>query len=271
MARCAACGRGNPGDSRFCGDCGAPVPAGTRPAERNPVLRLLRTVGGEPTGLLAAAFVFALCIVVAIAGWYPLDIPARLIRAVVPDAECGGRAPGSASMFACSAGVGLLQIVGPAVVLFVLFLLRAQIRRLLAHVVRRVPEEVHFLVAPVFATVLFTITWAGFHPATRDETGIVPHWIFPALVGLFTFLVTRYERPLQRLLAPLLAARERVAREALVAAVILVPALLAWVLTHQDRVTSAALKEQLVVVVALVLGWLLLAPRGGGALARSKR
>jgi phosphate starvation-inducible membrane PsiE len=49
-------------------------------------------------------------------------------------------------------------------------------------------------------------------------------------------------------------------------AVIAVPALLAFLITNQESVSDTALKEQFVVLVALAMGFLMMAPRSGDAL-----
>jgi hypothetical protein len=226
------------------------------------VLALARMADDEPTGLFAAGVAFAVCVVVAVAVWYPLDVPSRVVRAIVPTGSCLSDTPGTATMFLCSTGVAFLTMVGPMAVMVAILLARGWLRRVLTVAVRRVPEVLRFLVAPVLVTMLFTISWAGFHNQETGDVGLLPQIVFPGFVGFCTYLVARYERWLKQRFAAALEARDRLLpRLARVAVAVVVPVLLSWAITHSDAHSSTALKEQLVVILSLVIGWLALAPR----------
>jgi hypothetical protein len=93
--------------------------------------------------------------------------------------------------------------------------------------------------------------------------GLLPQQIFPGLVGLYTFVVGRYNAELQRSLQAFFDWREKVPRFLRIVAVILIPMVISLIITYQERVSQTALKEQFVVIISLVLGYLMLAPRGG--------
>jgi hypothetical protein len=260
---CSACGHENVPGAQLCAGCGKALP---QPGHFHAELALVREF--ERHGPLAAIFVFVVCALVAVIAWYPLDLPARVIRLILPSPSCFGEAPGSAGLFLCSTGVSFLEMVGPLAVMLAIFLARVPLRALLGRAIGRLPEELRFLVAPVFATMLFAISWAGFHSDATSEVGLLPQILFPGLVGLLTFLVTRYEHGLQGLLRALLEARDRVLpRWARILVVVGLTTLASWAFTHQDAYASTALKEQLVVIISLLVGWLALVPRGHGTLA----
>jgi len=48
---------------------------------------------------------------------------------------------------------------------------------------------------------------------------------------------------------------------------VVAPMVLSYIITNQDRVSQTATKEQVVVLFALSLGFLMLAPRSGDAMA----
>ena len=81
------------------------------------------------------------------------------------------------------------------------------------------------------------------------------------------YSVARWGSDLQRLFAGFFEFRDGFAKPVRFAVLILVPILLSYLITNQDRVSQTATKEQVVVIVALSLGFLMLAPREGDAMA----
>ncbi len=173
-------------------------------------------------------------------------------------------------MYLCSARVGAMTMVGPIAMIVILFLLRAPITRGTQRLAQRTPENARFLVAPVLATLMFTIPWAGAHYKTSGQNGILPQTVFPAVVGLFTFAVTRWGPALQRRLGRFFDMRDRVPVPLRMLAAALVPMAIALLITNEDRVTDSAQKEQFVVLLALVAGYLALVPRSGSLAAAAR-
>jgi hypothetical protein len=275
MRACPACGAAIAVESKFCPACGAslltvetppampPAPAG----EQKTMGEFLASIGQERSGLLAAAVVFIVCAVLSVAGWYPFSLPSRLVAEALPDADCTSETPGSTGMYLCSLKVGALQAVTPVAMLVLVFVFRSQIKAWLDRFSPSLPQEGRFLFAPVLATLAFLLSWAGLHFDTGEANGILPQRIFPAVIGLFTYSVARWGPDLQRSFDGFLEGRDRFPKLLRIAAVIVIPLVLSYVITNQDRVSQTALKEQVVVLVALATGFLMLAPRTGDVLA----
>ena len=224
----------------------------------------LRSASQERTGIAAALLVFAVCAVISCIVWYPLSLPVRGINAILPDVGCSGSTPGTFQMYLCSAGVGLLTLAGPVLLIVLIFLLRKPLTKAAGRLTLKLPEGVRFLVAPVLATTIFVLAWAGFHHTVTFQVGLLPQIIFPVVIGLFTFAVARYGPSVQRALGPFFDFRDRFPRWLRLVAAIAVPIVISMAITYQERVTQADLKEQFVVLVALVTVYLATAPRGGG-------
>lgn len=264
--RCASCGRDNPTGNRFCSFCGsALVPAAAPLSSESPgagVMAFLRSVH-DGNGAKAAAVVFIVCAAISLIGWYPLSLPVRLIRTLLPDVSCTGTTPGTFGMYLCSAGVGLMVIAAPVLLMVVIFLLRKPLTERVERLTQKLPKETRFLVAPALATIIFVIAWSGVHKDTASQWGMLPQIIFPAVIGLFTFAVARFGPSVQGTLGSFFDSRDRLPRWIRLLAVIAVPMLLALLITYQERVTQEALKEQFIVLVALVMVYLMMSPRVG--------
>ncbi len=223
----------------------------------------MQAIATDSTGILPLVAVAILCGAAALLGWLPLSLPSRVIHDIVDVGNCTSKQPGTRDMYLCSARVGAMTMAGPIVTIGVLFLLRAPITRGAQRLTDRTPANARFLVAPAVATLLFTIPWAGAHYKTSGQSGILPQTVFPAVVGLFTFAVTRWGPALQRRLLRFFDARDRVPGLLRLMAATVLPALVALVITNEDRVSDSAMKEQFVVLLALLTGYLALAPRSG--------
>ncbi len=270
-AYCPNCGTANDPGTRFCASCGramTPTAAAAPLPPTTSITALLTQVAEERTGFLAAGVVVVVCAVLALVAWYPLGLPSKLIRdEILPNAVCTGTQEGTTAMYFCSAKVGMLQIVGPVIMMVLVFVFRKQLKAQLDKIAPDLPPEARFLFAPIIATLAFTLSWSGFHYHTSGQSGILPQTIFPAAVGLFTFSVARWGADWQRKLTGFFDFREGIPTFLRFVLVIGVPVLLSFLLTHQKYVSHTALKEQVVVLVALTVGFLMLAPRSGDVLA----
>ena len=287
---CPSCHAATEPDMAFCASCGTaltvkpaaaavtpeaaiessqPVAAiaAAEPRQQQTFGEFLAQIGGERTGVAGLIAVIVVCSLLSLVLWEPFAQPAKWIRDALPDSTCVGKPIKSTEMYICSAKIGFYQALGPIVLTILVFLFRMPIKAWIDKVSVNLPLEARFLFAPVVATAAFTLSWAGFHSETASLTGILPQRIFPVVVGVFTYSVARWGSDLQRLFAGFFEFRDGFAKPVRFAVLILVPILLSYLITNQDRVTQTATKEQVVVIVALSLGFLMLAPRTGDAMA----
>lgn len=286
--KCPTCQQEHPDDARFCTTCGwalrspallasgtpdplpAPVPppaAVPRPGSRDPagdlysrVLEFLAKSTAEPTGLQAAAVVLGVCLVVTLVGWAPLSWPPNLVNqfvAALSPRSCGPVAQGL--LFgSCSAVLAVYAHVGSLAVMALLYVFRKGLTKGVSRLLGLLPSQAAFLSGPVLATVLFTMGWAGvaFHFFSRP--GIVRDGLFPPVVGLLTYAIARYDPDVQHLLNPLWATRDRWSVKVRLGATFAVSAVTSLYLT--DRV-AAPVRDQAVVILSMIAGYLLMAPR----------
>lgn len=227
------------------------------------VASVLGPVHRERSGAAAAAVVFAVCLIVSVVGWTPLSLPPRLVGSIVPEGNCTGEVPQTRGMYLCSVKVASLTMAGPLLVIVGLVVVRRPITAWIKEQTPKLPEEARFLIAPVLATVMFGIAWAGVHYETADLSGILPQRFFPAVVGLFTFAVTRFGPALQQRLQGFFTVRDRFPAALRIVAALLIPVGVSLLITNQERVSDTALKEQFVVLISLCTGYLALTPRSG--------
>jgi hypothetical protein len=234
----------------------------------------LARADADPAGGLKAVVIFVVCALLSTVLWYPLGLPSEIIRTVLaqPTNICRGGFEaffdvGTPKMYFCSAAVGVLTMAGPIAILIVAFIYRGAVMRVVRQLRGRVPKEAEFLVAPVAATLIFTLAWAGSHFSTATKVGLLPQTVFPGVIGLFTFAVARWGGDVQKRLAGFFDRRDKYPLKVRAAAAVAVPFVLSFLLTNETRVTATALKEQIVVSVGLISGFLALAPRSGDVLA----
>jgi len=213
------------------------------------------------TGLLVSV----VCVITSCIAWYPLGGPVYAITLAFRGFGCGNVAPGSTTMFFCSAGVALLQMLPAAIVLVLLFVFRKPLVKWVDGITLRLPQGVRPYVAPVVATCIFVILWAGVHYTLPLQIGLLPQIIFPAIVGVFTFIVVRYGEGLQRALDPFLKSRDVLPRWLRLVGVVAIPLLFSVLITQPWRqvVVAGPQLEHFIVLVALVVAFLLLTPRAG--------
>jgi hypothetical protein len=264
---CPKCGAENAEGETRCRSCGNELAK-----QGGTITSILRSAHENPSGLKAVLVIFVVCALVSLVGWYPLGLPTRLIRAVIPvNITCTNIDPGSFRMYLCSAGVGLLTIAVPLLSMLVIFLIRKPLTRWIQKLIPKLPEESRFLVMPAFATAFFVIAWSGAHRLTGTQWGILPQMVFPAVIGLFTYSVAQYGPKLQMSLKPFFDTRDKFPKLLRFLIVIAVPMVISLVITAQERVSQEALKEQFVVLVALVTGFMIMAPRSGDIMAGAQK
>ena len=287
-ATCANCHAPLSPGAKFCPACGtpvtdasarrvppapvpaaAPVTAARRPPTpastptRPPAARVAAPVPG-PNFLVGIVVVFVVCAIVSRVGWVPLaQVPLAVAGYLPGPSYCSAKAEGSFDMYICSALVAFSRLLPVALTMLVIAALRTTLTRLLQAAASRLPAASRYLVAPVAATIFFAMAWAGMHyvPKEPEKVGLLPQSLFPALVGVFPFLVAQYGLALQRSLAFLFLLRDRVPRGLRFVAILALPLAVAYVLTNQQKVTDEIFKEQIVVLLSMVAGYVLLSKR----------
>jgi len=225
-----------------------------------------RSVHQEQPGIIAGLLAFVGCAIASCIAWYPLGGPVYGIDLAFRGFGCGTVTPGSPQMFFCSAGVALLQMLPAFIALVLIFVFRRPLMRWVQGITPKLSPGIQFLVAPAVATCLFVIVWAGVHYTLPIQTGLLPQIIFPAVIGLFTFIIVRYGDGLRRALDPFFESRDRVPRWLCFVGVIAIPLLLSVLITQPWRqiVTAGPQLEHFIVLVAVVVAFLLITPRLGG-------
>lgn len=230
---------------------------------------LARQQARGPEGPAGFFIAFVVCVALSLIAWLPLSLPPRLLHSFLSQVSRGaldvglgcGPSPTSAS-YLCSLEAGVLAILPAVLFSLVLFLLRKQLTQGLRVLLGpRLPQNARFLLAPAIATLGFTLSWGYVHAATPYRFGLVPQVLFPALVGLFTFGTAQYGMSIAQSVPRLFDARDKLPMWARLGAAIVVPTVVSIALMSQRPVTFIDLKQQLIVLVSLAIGFAALAPR----------
>lgn len=237
-----------------------PLPPATRKASFNDFAAKLEA---DTSGFLSLVVVLAVGVVLSYVLWEPFAQPAKLINDALPDKTCVNELPGTSGMRSCAVGVAAVKMIGPLCVGVAVFVFRGRLAKLVSRVSKKLHQGFRPLIAPTLATLLFLLVWAGSHSVTGGQTGIVPQKAFPAIVGVYTFIVVRYSPALQRKMVRFFAKRDRIPLAVRVIVTVAVPTGISLLITNQDRVSATAQKEQFVLLVGLVLAYLMMSPKSG--------
>jgi len=218
---------------------------------------------GDQSGFLSLLVVLVVGVLVAYILWVPFAQPAKLINDAVGDKNCANKLPGTNEMRTCAASVAGWKMLGPILIGVAVFLLRNRLAKLVSKLSGKLHAGGRPLVAPLLATLLFLLVWAGAHSKTGGQTGILPQKAFPAVIGVYTYCVVRYGQALGRKLANFFAKRDHLPMFVRIIITIGVPTGISLLITNQERVSGTAQKEQFVVPIGLVLAYLMLTPRSG--------
>jgi hypothetical protein len=243
------------------------------------VLYIYRRLDAEPTGLGKALVLLVVCALASLVLWYPLGLPSELVRNVIaqPTVICrfenafaAGFNAGTPRMYFCSLGVAILTMAGPVALIVLAYVFRGTLRRIIGEIAGRSPVPVGWLLAPLAATLVFELAWSGAHYTTAWFIGFLPQTLFPAVVGLFTYAVGQWGSAAQARLVPVFDLRDRYPASLRVVAAFVLTFVVSFILTAENRVSLTAIKEQLIVIVGLVVGFVMLAPRRGDVFAGVK-
>jgi hypothetical protein len=212
----------------------------------------LRNLEQPGKGPLLALVGVAVTVLTSLILWPVLQIPGDLLNALVPSGDCVGQTPGTFGMYACSAGIGLLQLLGGIAALILVIAFRSPLQ---AQMKRVLPSGSSSLVTPVLTTALFGLFYAPTHADTASQTGIVSQRLFPAAVGLLAFGGVRFAGPLASRFSGAISVRDRFPWGVRLAVAIGIPIVLAYTTMNQDRVTGTAMKEQVVILSTMLFGY----------------
>ena len=275
MAFCTGCGAALAAGARFCATCGVAAPVGIAlgsgtmatapPAAAGPSAASAEAGGTPLPPLAAAAAAFAASGALSFLAWGILALPVR-----VPTFFIGNMVPygcpyetQSAAMYVCSAKIALVRLIGPILITVLVIVFRNRLRELVRAIAPKLPVKWQFLVAPLVATVAFTLAWAGSHYEVAASRGIVTQRVFPAFIGLFTYAAATWGPALQQRYKGFFDRRDRYPVWLRIVVALLVPFIISMAITYEDRVTQPVLKEQIVVLLSIVAGYVALAPRSG--------
>jgi hypothetical protein len=217
----------------------------------------------DKSGFLSLLVVMVLGALLSLVLWELFVLPAKAINGVLPDANCVSEQPGTSAMRLCGAKVAAVKMVGPLVLGVLIVVFRTKLAKAVSVLSAKLHPGARPLVAPLLATLLFLLVWAGSHSKTADQDGLLPQKIFPAVIGAYTYSVVRYGPALQHKMAGFFTKRERIPMWVRVLITIAIPTAFSLLITNQDRVSRTAMKEQVVVLLGLAVAYLLLSPRGG--------
>jgi len=191
-------------------------------------------------------------------GFFP-----NLFKFVINPGNCSGYETMTIGMYLCSAMVAFKMLLGPLIFMTIIFVFRKVIFKFFNKFRPKIPEDFRFLLNPLVATLIFTILWAGSHYTTGNTSGIIGQKSFPAIIGVFTFVTTEYYIQIQEKLTNFFIKRDKFSKVTRYFFAFLIPILLSFIITLQHRVSSVAVKEQFIVLVSLICGYLVLIPKKG--------
>lgn len=208
-----------------------------------PPRSLLQRAAGDRGGLLPLAAVAVIGAVFSASLWAPFAQPAAYLSATLPAGNVLGA-------FALG---GLMVVFGRP--------LSAGVQRASA----RLPANARFLVPPLLATSFFLLSWAGSHVGREGQVGLVPEIVFPAVSAVFGFTVARWNGSVQRALEPFFVGRDQMGPRTRFVLALAIPTALSFALNALLGTDNPARNAQLLVIVGMVTGYLLMAPRATAA------
>lgn len=215
------------------------------------------------TAMVSLVIVFGVSFVMSWVGWGILSLVPLTINGIIPTGSCSNFNPGSAGMYVCSALVGLRVVFGSLVLAVALIMARKPIAAIISQINQAIPANYRSVMPAILAALFFAIVWAGSHANTGDLTGILPHRAFPALVGVFVHLTLTYGPGFMARHEGFFNARDRLPKFSRWFLVFLIPTGVSLIITYQDRVTSVAFKQQIVVIIGMLAAFIIMTPRSG--------
>ena len=266
MIICSKCKADNPDGVRFCTSCGNPLQQAASQSPGQPAIPSLNGKAQSPSSitgqtiLIQMIIVIAVCVVLSLVLSYIFVPLGSAVKGLLPQWTCTNEVVGSIEMYLCSMKIGLMAILPSIVIIVIVFVLRKPLNKLMESLAKKLPENTRFIVPPIMATLIFSLAWSWYHVDTSSSTGIMPNRIFPVFVGLFTYSAIQFGPKIQNAMASFFRSREKVPVFFRYILVLAIPMGIALLITNQERVTEEALKEQVVVIIALIAAYLLVSP-----------
>lgn len=276
---CTHCGTGASASDRYCLKCGNPLrhlpldpvhPSSASQTGHNESVDLSRALAYLRESLrhprsfwqvvVQLGALYLLLSIISNEGWRLFAIVGGLLGFIVRPRFCEGYAgrEGTFQMYLCSFRVAAQVFAGPLIISLLLFATRNLIVRRVAELAKKMWPELRYMVLPAAATCFFAISWASMH--STGSVGFVSQGSFPAVVGLLTFAVAKFDAHIQSHFRQVFARRDLVPKPLRWLLLLTVPFLLSLVITFQKFVSEPDTKEQFVVLVSLTLGYLALTP-----------
>jgi hypothetical protein len=206
--------------------------------------------------------ILIVCIIISRVFWFLGYVP-NSFKHIINPGDCSGVELKSLEMYFCSAMVAFKTLAGPIIFMIVLFVFRKQVFKQVKRLQPLIPKDYRFLLIPAVSTLIFTIVWSGSHYTTSRTAGLIDQRNFPALIGIFSYVTTYYYKQIQVKLANFFEKRDKIPKILRYGIAFLTPILISLIITYQSRVTHVTVKEQLIVVISLISGYLVLVPKKG--------
>jgi hypothetical protein len=239
-----------------CLDCGAAIEQNaTRCSNCSSIIWVSR-LGWAVVNILS-------CSAIGLLAWTPFGVLNNLLRRHTAPGMCQSCQPETWTLFFFSARVALSVVFLPLLLVTIAFLSRKIVARLFARSADHLPPGVRYSVSATIATFFFTIAWTSLHYRKETLIGIVPQVFFPAIFGILTYGLLKYGVAVRGAvanrikLAPLNATAKWTISAAL-------PLLLSFALPVGRHISLLPLKEQTIVIITTLVGFILLAPRNPG-------
>ena len=241
------------------------------PDDRSPMHRLASTLADDASGVVGLLVLMGTAVVGSYVLWPLFAQPLAIIADVLPTKTCTNEVEGTTAMRLCGTGAGLVRMIGPMALGLGIVVARKPLTRWTQTLAQKLPVGLRQLVAPLLAVAMFLLIWAGTHKDTSELAGLLPQKAFPVLIGAYTYAVMQYGEALQARMPGFFDARDKLPFAVRLTITLSIPTLISVIITNQNRVTATALKEQVVVVIGLVLAYLFLVPRGENISAVTNR
>lgn len=243
------------------GTRGRKVQAAAMPSTARPATPAAAAATGAVALVIGLPVSFAATYAVSDWGWDVFRLLPVQINELLPVGGCTSYTPGTLGMYLCSAFVGLRVMFGSLVLAVLLILFRKPIAAIIGGIGKLLPQALRGILPAILAGVFFAVVWAGSHYDTGHLVGIMSQRTFPALVGALSFVAIQFGPGLMARAPGLFAARDRISGFVRWLMVLAAPLLVSLVITYEERVSNEAQKQQIVVIVGMLVAFVLLTPR----------
>ena len=225
----------------------------------------------------------ALCLITVLLAWYPLGYIAAVIQYCVrgplrdllyedifqsifyEDSDWGG------GMLQVKEGdfyeyaaeplgvfiISFLDVSDLVVISIVMYLMRKKLRTGLLKITEKLPEHFKAYGIPIVTTAAFTFGWAAARSAYPYIFGIIWNILFPALVGILTWITIQKQDFLIDKSKKILELRNKIPAKFRIVGLFGLTLTLTYLFMAIMPNEGTQFKEQLIVLISVFLGWLL--------------